>query len=156
MVVCTAAVPRWAGRVATFKAGKTCLKPNRTKNVVLTFAQQQDQAASAAAAAVAAPAAAAGEAFGSLSAAHLDLCRVLLLPCGPQGNGLVATADAAQGDVLLRVPLSCCLAINYAAGLVLPAGQWPRLRKGVAKDDALPWDILLVRLACTGMAGVSG
>lgn len=61
------------------------------------------------------------------------------------------TAPAAAGDVLLHVPLDRCLLVDYAgAGLRLPSGQWPRLRKGVQKDDALPWDVLQARLSFRG------
>lgn len=70
-----------------------------------------------------------------------------LQPCA-QGNGLFATAAAELGDVVLSVPVEACVMIDYAAGMRLPAGDWPRLRKGIAKDDSLPWDILQVCAAC--------
>lgn len=92
-----------------------------------------------------APAAAATSAFADLAAARLDRSAVALAPCGPQGNGLVLAEPVVAGQVVLRVPLDTCLAVNYAEGLSLPPGQWPRLRKGVAKDNSLPWDVLLVR-----------
>lgn len=92
----------------------------------------------------AAPPAGAAAAFSNLAAARLDCCAVALEPCGPQGNGLVVTDPVPAGQAVLRVPLDSCLAVNYAEGLALPRGQWPRLRKGVAKDDSLPWDVLLV------------
>ncbi|KAL4451460.1 hypothetical protein ABPG75_007122 [Micractinium tetrahymenae] len=74
-------------------------------------------------------------------------------PCGPQGNGLILIEAVPAGGVVLRVPLEACLAVNYAEGLVVPPGQWPRLRKGVAKDDSLPWDVLLALALLDGLAG---
>ncbi len=99
---------------------------------------------SAAAAAAAPPPAAtqAAAAFDELAAATLDACAVQLQPCAA-GHGLYLTAPAAAGSVLLSVPVDRCLLVDYSgAGLRLPQGQWPRLRKAVQKDDALPWDIL--------------
>lgn len=93
----------------------------------------------------------AAAAFRELGAATLEACSVLLAPCGPQGNGLVATAAAAPGDILLRVPMPACLVVDYAAGLRVPPGAWPRLRKGVQKDDSLPWDVLQVRAGGHGL-----
>jgi hypothetical protein len=63
------------------------------------------------------------------------------------GLGLFMTAKAAAGDVVLSVPMSLCLAVDYAStsgSLALPAGSWPRVQRGIQKDDALPWDVLLV------------
>ena len=89
-----------------------------------------------------AAATAASAAFQQLAAAALDTCAVQLQPC-PAGHGLYLTTPAAAGDVLLRVPLDRCLVVDYSGGgLRLPQAQWPRLRKGVQKDDSLPWDIL--------------
>ena len=97
----------------------------------------------AAAAAAAPPAATAATAtFHELAAASLDTCTVQLRPCAV-GHGLYLTAPAATGDVVLSVPVDRCLLVDYAGGgLRLPPAEWPRLRKGVQKDDALPWDIL--------------
>lgn len=94
-----------------------------------------------------APAAAAtseaAAAFADLAAEALDECRAALQPCS-HGNALVATVAVPAGGVVLRVPLHRCLVVDYAAGMRLPAGQWPRLNRGVQKDAALPWDILQV------------
>ena len=89
-----------------------------------------------------AAATAASTAFQQLAAAALDTCTVQLQPCAA-GHGLYLNTSAAAGDVLLCVPLDRCLVVDYSgSGLRLPQAQWPRLRKGVQKDDALPWDIL--------------
>ena len=48
-------------------------------------------------------------------------------------------------QVLLRVPGSLCLTIDYASGASLPGAAWPRLRQGLAKAEPLTWDLLLVR-----------
>jgi hypothetical protein len=45
---------------------------------------------------------------------------------------------------VLSVPSGTCLIVDYQAGLRLPQAPWPRLRKGLHKDDAMPWDLLLV------------
>ena len=101
--------------------------------------------------AAAAAATEAEAAFADLAAAHCSTCAVALQPWSDgslhRGSGLFLTAAASQGDVVLRVPTSLCLAVDYAAGLRLPPGAWPRLQRGVQKDAALPWDILLVRWA---------
>jgi hypothetical protein len=87
-------------------------------------------------------------AWAELTATHLDTCAVSLRPwsAGPlhRGNGLFLTATAAKGDVLLRVPTSLCLVVDYASGMRVPPAPWPRLQRGVQKDDSLPWDVLLV------------
>lgn len=70
-----------------------------------------------------------------------------------RGSGLFLTAAASQGDVVLRVPTSLCLAVDYAAGLRLPPGAWPRLQRGVQKDAALPWDILLALALLDSLSG---
>lgn len=89
-------------------------------------------------------------AWAELTAAHLDACAVTLQPwsAGPlhRGNGLYLTAPASKGDVLLRVPTSLCLLVDYSSGMRVPPAAWPRLQRGVQKDDSLPWDILLVSL----------
>jgi hypothetical protein len=92
-----------------------------------------------------APPGEAAAAFADLAAARLDRCAVSLQPWTQgQGNGLFLTAPAAAGDVVLSVPLGCCLVVDYAAGMRLPQGSWPRLQRGVQKDAELPWDILQV------------
>ena len=92
-----------------------------------------------------APPGEAAAAFADLAAARLDRCAVSLQPWTQgQGSGLFLTAPAAAGDVVLSVPLGCCLVVDYAAGMRLPQGSWPRLQRGVQKDAELPWDILQV------------
>ena len=46
----------------------------------------------------------------------------------------------------MQVPESACLIVDYEKGMQLPAQSWPRVRKGLQKEEALPWDILLVCL----------
>lgn len=130
--------------VASFRqsSGRTVKLKKRSaaghnRNALIRASSEADAAAPPAAAA----------AFADLAAVCLERTVVTLEPCGPQGNGLVVTKPVAAGQVVLQVPLGACLAVNYAAGLALPPGHWPRLRKGVAKDDSLPWDMLLVRMA---------
>lgn len=74
---------------------------------------------------------------------------VTLQPC-EHGSGLFLTHDVAPGDVVLRVPASLCLMVDYSQGLKLPQAEWPRVRRQLARDDATPWDLLLVR--CTLLA----
>ncbi len=47
-------------------------------------------------------------------------------------------------QTLMQVPESACLIVDYAQGMQLPAQAWPRLRKGLQREEPLPWDILLV------------
>lgn len=64
---------------------------------------------------------------------------------GEHQLGLYARQPASKDDVLLSVPLSLCLYVNYQGeGLQLPVGGWPRLSQAVAKDDAMNWDLLMV------------
>ena len=101
----------------------------------------------------------AADAFRRLAATHLEACACALRPCGAgKGNGLVVTAPAgaAAGTVLLRVPLDACLVVDYrpdGGGLRVPPAPWPRLRRGVAKDAALPWDVLLAAALLDALAG---
>ena len=47
-------------------------------------------------------------------------------------------------QTLMQVPESACLIVDYEQGMQLPAQSWPRVRKGLQKEEVLPWDILLV------------
>lgn len=79
--------------------------------------------------------------------------RVKLLPAA-NGRGLFATDEVSgPGEILLSVPLETCIVVDYASGLRLAPGDWPRLRKAVAKNDALPWDILHALALLDGLAG---
>lgn len=44
----------------------------------------------------------------------------------------------------MRVPENACLIVDYERGMQLPKEAWPRLREGLRRGDALPWDMLLV------------
>jgi hypothetical protein len=48
-------------------------------------------------------------------------------------------------QVIMRVPLSVCIVVDYKNGLCLPDQAWPRLRKCLQRHDSQPWDILQVR-----------
>ena len=65
-------------------------------------------------------------------------------PC----DALAAETDTSSLFVqpLLHVPESACLIVDYERGMQLPAQAWPRLHKGLQREEALPWDILLVCL----------
>jgi hypothetical protein len=77
-----------------------------------------------------APPGEAAAAFADLAAARLDRCAVSLQPCTQgQGNGLFLTAPAATGEVVLSVPLDCCLVVDYAAA----AGQLAAAAAGRAE-----------------------
>ena len=47
-------------------------------------------------------------------------------------------------QTILSVPTAACLIVDYNCGLQVPAEEWPRLQKGLQRDTALPWDVLLV------------
>ena len=47
-------------------------------------------------------------------------------------------------QTILSVPTAACLIVDYKRGLQVPAEEWPRLQKGLQRDTALPWDVLLV------------
>ena len=51
---------------------------------------------------------------------------------------------SAPMQTILSVPTMACLIVDYDCGLQVPAEEWPRLQKGLQKEDALPWDVLLV------------
>lgn len=95
-----------------------------------------------------------GEAFSELLTQHNILGRdtVVARP-GPHQLGMHTTRPAAPGDLLLTVPLSLCLYVNYQGdGLQLPVGTWPRLKQAIAKDDAMNWDLLMVLHSHTFLA----
>jgi hypothetical protein len=69
---------------------------------------------------------------------------VELQQAGSGGMGLFLKHGMQAGSVVLSVPLSVCIVVDYSTSLQLPSGTWPRLRKGLEKDDSLQWDILMV------------
>ena len=78
-----------------------------------------------------------------------------------QGRGIFIDRDAIKGSVLLELPLDMCISIDYArGGLRLPqdvpaAGPaWPRLTKAIAKNDSLPWDILISLALLDSLSGM--
>ncbi len=85
-----------------------------------------------------------GETFSQLLQEYNIKGRIIAQP-GEHQLGIYATQPASKDDVLLTVPLSLCLYVNYqGAGLQLPVAGWPRLSQAVAKDDAMNWDLLMV------------
>jgi hypothetical protein len=112
-------------------------------------------AAAAAAAAVAAvtdpsPATAAPSPFPPETAVAVELRP------GIHGRGLISTTEIpSSGNIILNVPLNTCLVVDYSEkGLQLPpGGTWPRVQRGLAKDNSLPWDIIHALALLDGLAG---
>lgn len=85
--------------------------------------------------------------------------RGLFLAQGNDGDG--ESGDRKRVDsVLLSVPIDVCISVRYgenesdgAGDLKIPAGEWPRLRRGIDKNDALPWDILQALALLDGLSG---
>ena len=78
-----------------------------------------------------------------------------------QGRGIFIDRDVVKGSILLEVPLDMCISVDYTAGgLRLPEDvpeegpSWPRLTKAVAKDDSLPWDILISLALLDSVSGM--
>lgn len=58
-------------------------------------------------------------AFDELAAQHAGSCAVALRP-SLHGQGLFLAREAAAGEVVLSVPSSTCITIDYATGLHIP------------------------------------
>ena len=39
--------------------------------------------------------------------------------------------------------LSSSQVMDYEQGLQLPAGDWPRLKEGISREEPLTWDLIL-------------
>jgi len=76
------------------------------------------------------------------------------------GRALFSKVDAPKGTILFSIPLRLCLTIDYSnnnsGGISVPPGEWPRLKKAIAKDDTLPWDVLLAVALLDASAGAGG
>jgi hypothetical protein len=73
---------------------------------------------------------------------------------GNNGRGIFTTTEIpSSGKIVFSVPLDTCLVVDYSKGLQLPPGSWPRVQRGLAKDDALPWDIIQALALLDGLAG---
>jgi hypothetical protein len=76
------------------------------------------------------------------------------------GRSLFSKVDAPKGTILFSIPLRLCLTIDYSnnnsGGISVPPGEWPRLKKAIAKDDTLPWDVLLAVALLDASAGAGG
>lgn len=78
---------------------------------------------------------------------------VVLRP-GTNGRGIFSTTEIpSSSKVVFNVPLNTCLVVDYSHGFQLPSGGWPRVQRGLAKDDALPWDIIHALALLDGLAG---
>ena len=73
-------------------------------------------------------------------------------------RGLFAGDDVFKGGTVFEIPLDLCLSIDYSSnnGVSLPKADWSRLKKGIAKDSALPWDILQSLAVLDASAGAGG
>ncbi|KAL6763080.1 hypothetical protein V8C86DRAFT_466937 [Haematococcus lacustris] len=91
-----------------------------------------------------------------LSYANIQTC--LSLVSTPHGNGLATDMSVKKGQVLLSVPKSLALMLDYNEGLQIPAqGSWPRLVEGVQREgEPLTWDLLLALGLMDGLAGDGG
>ena len=104
---------------------------------------------------------AASTAFSSLleecNAGDVDTATLsaVKLQAGVNGRGIFAAKEIPQpANVIFRVPLDTCLVVDYSeGGLKVPSGNWPRIQKGLAKDNALPWDIIHSLALLDGLAG---
>lgn len=78
------------------------------------------------------------------------------------GRALFSYVDAPKGTILFSIPLRLCLTIDYSnnnssgGGISVPPGEWPRLKKAIAKDNTLPWDVLLAVALLDASAGAGG
>jgi hypothetical protein len=89
----------------------------------------------------------------------VDLC--LDTSRGSNGRGIFIGQNVTKGSVLLELPLDLCISVDYAGGgLTLPTDvpadgpAWPRLKKAIAKDDSLPWDILISLALLDSLSGM--
>ncbi|WPT13843.1 Protein PLASTID TRANSCRIPTIONALLY ACTIVE 14 [Picochlorum sp. SENEW3] len=79
----------------------------------------------------------------------------LRLSSSKNGRGIYTDVEIKKGEVLAEIPLGMCMSLDYeGGGLLLPRGDWPRVRKAIEKDDALPWDVLLALGVLDSMSGM--
>lgn len=77
----------------------------------------------------------------------------LSLKDSQSGRGLFANTNFKKGEILLEIPSSLCILVDYRNGVQLPPGDWPRLCKAVEQDDSLPWDIVQSLALLDAMSG---
>lgn len=77
------------------------------------------------------------------------------------GRGIFVEKDVGKGGVIVDIPVdAACICVDYGArGLSVPMDvssdvAWPRLNKAVAKDDTLPWDVLVSLGLLDAMSGM--
>ncbi|KAL4540889.1 hypothetical protein Ndes2526B_g05447 [Nannochloris sp. 'desiccata'] len=93
------------------------------------------------------------ECYQTTAASPTPAAAIALRP-GINGRGIFSTGDIpSTGKILMNVPLKTCLVVDYSQRLQLPPGGWPRVQRGLAKDDALPWDIIHALALLDGLAG---
>lgn len=100
----------------------------------------------------------ASEAFSELLTEYCPDAAVQLRRCHTNGRGLFAAAEIlTPNKAILRIPIETCLVVDYgdgpSAGVRLPGGDWPRVSRGIKKDDALPWDIIQSLALLDGISG---
>lgn len=87
--------------------------------------------------------------------AGTDAADAVHLHLGTNGRGIFAAKEtSASAKVIFSVPMDRCIVVDYTnEGLRLPVGEWPRVSRGLAKDNALPWDIVHALALLDGLAG---
>ncbi len=77
------------------------------------------------------------------------------------GRGIFVEKDVGKGGVIVDIPVdAACICVEYGGGGVsVPMDvssdtAWPRLNKAVAKDNTLPWDVLISLALLDAMSGM--
>jgi len=77
-----------------------------------------------------------------------------------RGRGIFVNKSVGKGGVIVEIPLDVCICVDYqGSGLSVPMDvtsevAWPRLNKAVAKDNTLPWDVLMSLGLLDAMSGM--
>ena len=84
-----------------------------------------------------------------------DAADAVHLRPGNNGRGIFAARETpSSAKIIFSVPIDTCIVVDYEhGGIKLPAGAWPRVSRGLAKDIALPWDIIQALALLDGLAG---
>ena len=81
---------------------------------------------------------------------------VSLQPTTFAGSALFCDNKHKNEENILTVPLDICLLVEYEDNLgniKLPDGEWPRLKKALSKQQALPWDVIQALALLDSFAG---
>jgi hypothetical protein len=66
----------------------------------------------------------------------------------PSGHGKCRGGQKCEkwlaAQVIMAVPHSACILVDYERGLSIPNLPWPRLRRALQQQNDHPWDVLLV------------